>query len=95
MATLTLMAAQLGRKPGTLDHVSYFAADNSGVYVGDLNGPRISCITSSMKEYICLRWILLTISATSCWSSGPVVNWCESSVGGGVFSLDTFSSSYL
>ena len=29
MATLTLMAAQLGRKPGTLAHVSYFAADNS------------------------------------------------------------------
>ena len=46
VATLTSKAAELGRKPGALDHVSYFAADNSGFYVGELNGQVICCISA-------------------------------------------------
>ena len=46
VAILISRAAALGWKPGTLDHVSYFAADNTGFFVGELNGKVISCISS-------------------------------------------------
>ena len=32
-------------KPGSLDHVSYFAADNTGFFVGELDGQPISSIS--------------------------------------------------
>ena len=32
-------------KPGSLDHTSYFAADNTGFFVGDLDGQPISCLS--------------------------------------------------
>ena len=32
-------------KPGRLDHVNYFAVDNTGFYVGELDGQPISCIS--------------------------------------------------
>ena len=35
-------AASLGWKPGALDHESYFAVDNTGFFVGELNGQVIS-----------------------------------------------------
>ena len=38
-------AAALGWRPGTLDYVSYFAADKTGFFVGELNGKPISCIS--------------------------------------------------
>ena len=38
-------AAALGWRPGTLDHISYFAADKTGFFVGELNGKPISCIS--------------------------------------------------
>ena len=38
-------AAAEGWYPGTHDHISYFAADNTGYFVGKLNGKPISCIS--------------------------------------------------
>ena len=46
VAILTSKAAAMGRKPGALDHVSYFAADNTGFYVGELNGTVICCLSA-------------------------------------------------
>lgn len=46
VAEITSKAAKLGWKPGALDHVSYFAADNTGFFVGELNGRVISCISA-------------------------------------------------
>ena len=40
------ITAALGRRPGALDHLSYFAADPTGFFVGELNGDVISCITA-------------------------------------------------
>ena len=34
-----------GWKLGTLDHVSYFAADRTGFFVGELNGNPINCVS--------------------------------------------------
>ena len=31
--------------PGTHDHISYFAADNTGYFVGEMNGKPISCVS--------------------------------------------------
>lgn len=39
-------AAAVGWKPGALDHFSYFAADNTGFFVGELKGEVISCISA-------------------------------------------------
>ena len=38
-------AAANGRKPGALDHVSFFAADETGFFVGELDGKPISCVS--------------------------------------------------
>ena len=38
-------AAINGYRPGALDHVSYFAADKTGFFVGELDGKPISCIS--------------------------------------------------
>ena len=35
---------QLQWRPGALDHVSYFAVDETGFYAGELDGKVISCI---------------------------------------------------
>ena len=32
-------------RPGALDHVSFFAADETGFFVGELNGEPISCVS--------------------------------------------------
>ena len=37
--------ATINEKPGRLDHVSYFAVDNTGFYVGELDGQPISCLS--------------------------------------------------
>ena len=42
-------AASLGWRPGALDHESFFAADKTGFFVGELDGQTISCI--SMVKY--------------------------------------------
>ena len=34
-----------GLRPGALDHVSFFAADETGFFVGELNGEPISCMS--------------------------------------------------
>ena len=34
-----------GWKLGTLDHVSYYAADKTGFFVGELNGNPINCVS--------------------------------------------------
>ena len=39
-------AAAEGWRPGALDHVSYFEADPTGFFVGELNGKPISCISA-------------------------------------------------
>ena len=39
-------ALLMGWRPGALDHVSFFAADPTGFYVGELEGKTICCITS-------------------------------------------------
>ena len=36
---------ELGWRPGGLDHESFFAADKSGFFVGELDGKPISCIS--------------------------------------------------
>ena len=38
-------AASSGSRPGALDHVSFFAADDTGFFVGELNGKPISCMS--------------------------------------------------
>ena len=38
-------AAANGRKPGALDHISFFAADETGFFVGELDGKPISCVS--------------------------------------------------
>ena len=38
-------AAAEGWYPGTHDHISYFAADSNGYFVGELNGKPISCLS--------------------------------------------------
>ena len=38
-------AAVSGRRPGALGHVSFFAADETGFFVGELNGEPISCMS--------------------------------------------------
>ena len=38
-------AAANGWRPGALDHVSFFAADKTGFFVGELNGEPISCVS--------------------------------------------------
>ena len=38
-------AAANGWRPGALDHVSFFAADETGFFVGELNGKPISCVS--------------------------------------------------
>ena len=38
-------AAAEGWRPGTLDYVSYYAADKTGFFVGELNGKPIGCIS--------------------------------------------------
>ena len=38
-------AVKVGWKPGALDHVSFFQADESGFYAGELDGKVISCIS--------------------------------------------------
>ena len=43
MATLTCKA---GWKPGALDYVSYFAADRTDFFVGELNGKAIACMSA-------------------------------------------------
>ena len=35
-----------GWRPGSFDHVSYFAADNNGFFVGELDRELISCISA-------------------------------------------------
>ena len=35
-----------GWRPGALDHVSYFAADNTGFFAGELDGEPICCIST-------------------------------------------------
>ena len=35
-----------GWRPGSFDHVSYFAADNNGFFVGELDREPISCISA-------------------------------------------------
>ena len=42
-------AAASGWRPGALDHISFFAADETGFFVGELNGEPISC-TSVVKH---------------------------------------------
>ena len=34
-----------GWRPGALDHISFFAADETGFFVGELNGKPISCMS--------------------------------------------------
>ena len=34
-----------GWRPGAFDHVSYFAADNNGFFVGELDREPISCVS--------------------------------------------------
>ena len=46
VAIITSKAALLGWKPGAMDHVSYFAADNTGFFVGELNGTVICCVSA-------------------------------------------------
>ena len=46
VAILIAKAAALGWKPGALDHVSYFAADNTGFFVGELNGKVVSSMSA-------------------------------------------------
>ena len=46
VAIIISKVAEEGWKPGALDHVSYFAADNTGFFVGELNGIVISCISA-------------------------------------------------
>ena len=43
-------ALVLGWRPGALDHVSFFAADPTGFYVGELEGKTICC--ASFVKYI-------------------------------------------
>ena len=43
--TMIERAAVSGRRPGALDHVSFFAADETGFFVGELNGEPISCMS--------------------------------------------------
>ena len=38
-------AATNGHRPGALDHISYFAADETGFFVGELEGKPISCLS--------------------------------------------------
>ena len=38
-------AALEGWRPGALDHVSYFAADNTGFFAGELDGTPMSCFS--------------------------------------------------
>lgn len=38
--------AHEGWKPGALDYISYFRADNTGFFVGELDGKVISCISA-------------------------------------------------
>ena len=43
-------ALMMGWRPGALDHVSFFAADPTGFYVGELEGKTICCV--SFVKYI-------------------------------------------
>ena len=38
-------SAASGRRPGALDHISFFAADETGFFVGELDGEPISCVS--------------------------------------------------
>ena len=38
-------AAASGWRPGALDHISFFAADETGFFVGELDGEPISCMS--------------------------------------------------
>ena len=42
---VTVKRAAEGRKPGALDYVSFFAADETGFFVGELDGQVISCVS--------------------------------------------------
>ena len=50
-----LRAASLGRRPGALDHESFFAADPTGFYAGVLDGRVISCLSAVKysKDFVC------------------------------------------
>ena len=39
-------AASVGWGPGALDHESYFAADKTGFFVGELDGQAVSCMSA-------------------------------------------------
>ena len=39
-------AASFGWRPGALDHESYFAADNTGFFKGELDGQVVSCMSA-------------------------------------------------
>ena len=39
-------AASMGWGPGALDHESYFAADKTGFFVGELDGQIVSCMSA-------------------------------------------------
>ena len=38
-------SAANGWRPGALDHISFYAADETGFFVGELNGKPISCVS--------------------------------------------------
>ena len=44
-AVILPRAVEVRWKPGALDHVSFFPTDESGFYVGELDGKVISCIS--------------------------------------------------
>jgi hypothetical protein len=50
---IAVRVAAQGRKPGALDHLSYFSADKSGFFVGELNGKVVCCMSAVKfsKEY--------------------------------------------
>ena len=45
-AVISRRAAEMGWKPGALDHISYFAADETGFFVGERSGVVISCMSA-------------------------------------------------
>ena len=53
---VTVKRAAEGRKPGALDHVSFFAADETGFFVGELDGQVISYV-SAIKYSECYAFV--------------------------------------
>ena len=45
-AKMSRRSAEMGWKPGAMDHISYFATDKTGFFVGEARGRVISCMSA-------------------------------------------------